>query len=363
MSRSDNWRINKSSLMPVEGAQALKALQKVAGAAGLPSSFKVKFDANKAGSYNNLDDREISIGAGRIFNEAPIPAEKFDVLVGLTLHEVGHHLIGTSNVWQQIERLYSRNTDPQMQKFVNIGEDIAIEARLARNPNLTDYGDALFNWATSMVREAKENKLMELWIEYGLLHRADKLLDLPPELDGPMAQLAAFTAWLKNEHGYAERATAYSDYWESVKDAIKNPPKLPEPEKQDSLGEHEDGTNQNEPEEQGEDGDNDSMENWGKEQTDETGSDESTDNPESAESGDSGSESGEEDAEDEKEVEGAGEEVDEGDMETPYSRKPGDSIGQELEEAIEDAMESNSEDVTDEVLDQFKGLTGHNESS
>ncbi len=90
MARSDNWRLNKSSLMAVEGAQLLKALQKVAGAAGLPKRFAVKFAVNGKMSGITFDPDEIIIGAGRIFQEAPLPANKMDVLVGLVLHDVFH---------------------------------------------------------------------------------------------------------------------------------------------------------------------------------------------------------------------------------------------------------------------------------
>ncbi len=86
MARSDNWRINKSSIMAVEGAQLLKALQKVAGAAGLPSKFKIRFATTGKMSGIDFDKHEVIIGAGRLFEEAPIPAEKMDVLVGLMLH-------------------------------------------------------------------------------------------------------------------------------------------------------------------------------------------------------------------------------------------------------------------------------------
>ena len=77
--------------MPIEGAQILKALQKVAGAAGLPSDFKVKFATNAKSSGIDFDEKEVVIGAGRLFQEAPIPADLFDVLqrkASTELHEL-----------------------------------------------------------------------------------------------------------------------------------------------------------------------------------------------------------------------------------------------------------------------------------
>lgn len=79
MARSENWRINKSSLIAVEGAQLLKALQKVAGAAGLPKDYAVKFATKAQMSGIDFDGKELVIGAGRIFQEAPLPADKMDV--------------------------------------------------------------------------------------------------------------------------------------------------------------------------------------------------------------------------------------------------------------------------------------------
>jgi hypothetical protein len=368
--RSNNWRINKSSLMAVEGAQALKALTKVAGAAGLPKDFKVKFATENIGSGIDLDDRELTIGGAKLFKEAPIPADNFDVLVGLTLHEVGHYSVGTREVWTTLLRTYYQNVDPLLQKFVNIGEDIVIESKLAANSALVDYGDALFNWATSQCkREANTNKLLELWIEFGLLHKSDKLFDLPQEMVDAMTQLVAFTAWLRHSHNCTDRAAAYNQYWNALKDLIKNPPVIeqPQPEK-DILGQNEDGTNEKSDEkpDNGEEGNKDEWNDWGDSEQDKGGDSEPTNTDEDTEDG----EPGNSDSEDEEE---AGEEdemeeeepADEGDMETPlgYASKSGDRIDENLAEAIEDAIQSDSEDITDKVLEEFGQQSGKFEAS
>lgn len=389
MSRSDGWRINKSSLMSVEGAQALRALQKVAGAAGLDKSFKVRFATKEDGSSIDLDKNIVSIGGGRIFQEAPIPPEKFDVLVGLTLHEVGHQQIQTDKVWGRLSgwdimRLTSGRQDEMLlRQFVNIGEDIAIESMLAENPNLTDYGDALFDWATKTVkqvgREADPSKLLELWIEFGLLHKTDNLFNLPPEMQTAMDQLVGFTHWLrhtgKDKHGYEERARAYESYWQVLKSIIKSPPEITKPDK-DVLGQNEDGENQF-GNKDSQDAQNDAKEaeenenewnDWGDSEQSESGSPEPANPDEDTEDGDP--EAGEdEDSEDEEEdgeedeVEGGSESEDEGELEAPLAPKPGDGIDSDLAKAIEEAIQSNSEDVTSQVMDAFTSLSRKSEAS
>jgi len=362
MSRSNNWRINKSSIMAVEGAQALKALRKVAGASGLPSDYKVHFSSESIGAGIDLDDKEVHIGGGRLFTEAPIPPEKFDVLVGLTMHEVGHQQIQTDAVWRSLQsRIYQlpQNEKLILKEFVNVGEDIAIESRLAQNPALQDYGDALFNWASAQSRGAKEHKLMELWVEYGLLHKADKLLNLPTEMDAPMSLLAALTGWLRNDHGYDERASAYLDYWTQLKEDFMRPeppkePKTTQPEK-DKLGDNTDGTNTTEPSEETED--------WSKEWGNDSEKENEEDGEEDSEekkAGSGGLSSGTE-GEDGDEV--TGDEDDDGELKAPLTEKDGDRISDDLADAIREAMENNREDITSQILDEFSKLSGKQEFS
>jgi hypothetical protein len=337
MARSDNWRINKSSLMAVEGAQILKALQKVAGAAGLPAGFHVKFASGGTVSGLVVGGTEITIGGGKLFKEAPIPADKFDVLVGLTLHEVGHQQIGTDNVWDKVRYLHGDDHERAvLQEFVNIGEDIAIESRLLANPNLVDYEDALFNWATSKMKEAHPNKLMELWIEYGLGHKSDRLANLLPEMDEPMAQLVALTGWLRHEHDYYERATAYQSYWNAFKDIILHPPEPPKPPEPPLPLAGADADPQSSPAPKSPD---DEMEDSNDKTTPKNDSDLET--PDGSQDGDGEQDTGKEPQENDK-------------LERPLAPDSADSIDKELAEAIEDAIQSDSEDITEQVLEEFR---------
>ncbi len=208
MARSDNWRINKSGIMAIEGAQILKALQKVAGAAGLPRDFRVKFATKAQGSGIDFGDKEVVIGAGRLFHEAPIPSDLFDVLVGLTLHETGHQQIDTAYVSARMEhrtRVWDKHEADIFHRFMNIGEDIAIESRIRSDPNLVEYDEALHKWAVTQMRDAQPSKLMEVWIEYALGHKSTTIMDIPPELTEPMQQLVALTGWLRKQHSAFDR--------------------------------------------------------------------------------------------------------------------------------------------------------------
>lgn len=370
MARSDNWRINKSGLMAVEGAQILKALQKVAGASGLPSNFKVKFATKAHGSGVNFETREVTIGAGRLFNEAPIPADLFDVLVGLTLHEVGHQQINTDKVGEVLERAtqsWDQHEASIFQHFCNIGEDIAIESKIRADPNLAEYDEILHKWATAQMCEAQPDKLLEVWLEYALGHKSTTVLNLPEHLVEPMQQLVALTGWLrKHTYNWSTRTRAYRNYWDAVKDAILNPPKPPEPEP--------DLQSQDETQAcAGADGESES----GAENTS-TKPDPSAPAPEPAPEPPSDSEvESQSSQEPEQSIEAAGTSGEENsisepdgdssqtgsgketEMERPLTPHPEeDSITDELAEAIEDAIETDSEDVTEQVAEEFGQQAG-----
>lgn len=359
MARSNNWRINKSSLMAVEGAQLLKALQKVAGAAGLPKGFTVKFATKSHGGGIDFDAKEVVIGAGRLFNEAPLPAEKMDVLVGLMLHEVGHERIETYKVWTRLDAV-DQNEWKILQKFVNIGEDIAIESRLADNPNLVDYQNALHDWAIGEIREADVGKLLELWIEYALAHKMDwnKMANLSQEINDAMAQLVALTGWLRHEHDYTERAEAYRNYWSTLKDVVLNPPQ-PKNQSGDGAG---GGTN------------SDSTESTDKPDKQDSGESEPKIEPgTSSPAPNSGAErDSSEDPEQNNNLAGTNEgdssapepggnemvgntDGVEDELDRPLAPKPEDAISDELAEAIEDAVQSELEDITEAVSLEFDG--------
>lgn len=371
MPRSENWRINKSGIMAVEGAQALRALQKVAGAVGLPSHFQVRFATQGRNSGIDFDKNEVVIGAGRLFTEAPIPADLFDVLVGLTLHEVGHLTIQTDRVWSgtPIYSMTMADTEKAIfQKFINIGEDVVIESSIRANENLAEYDEALHSWAITQMRDAQPHRLLEVWIEYALGHKSSGVLGLPDELVEPMQQLVALTGWLRKMPGYALRAEAYIKYWATVKDIILNPPKPPDmPEPPSSDENKESGTDgepqpesQLEPQSEPSTPEPDSPE-------EEDSKDEEPTHPEASEDGtpdsDGEDNSGEEEddtAEPSADLDdaGGGDEDEDNEFDMPLTPQSGDAISDELAEEIEVAIESESEDITDEVTDALEEHTG-----
>lgn len=362
MARSDNWRINKSSLMAVEGAQILRALQKVAGAAGLPSPYKVRFATSSIHSGINFTDHEVVIGAGRLFQEAPMPSDKMDVMVGLTLHEVGHYTIGTKQVSDAIGN-NTRYTPPieadLFQSFVNIGEDVVVESRTLANPNLSDYEKSLHNWIVPNLRAAKTNRLLELWIEYALGHKAEAMLDLPPEMNEAMSQLAALTGWLRrleNSKSPMDRVLAYQRYWSTLKDIILNPPMPPKPESEQTTGQDESGKSESQGQSESPPAESAKPDETGEpESPSSSGAEEpAPKEPEQGESAKSSSAPEPGDDSDSK-VTGqtSGAEAVEDEMDVPLAPRPEDNIDDDLVKQIEEAVESESEDITDQVLEEF----------
>uniref|UniRef100_A0A6M3KMN9 von Willebrand domain containing protein n=1 Tax=viral metagenome TaxID=1070528 RepID=A0A6M3KMN9_9ZZZZ len=366
MARSDNWRINRSSIMAVEGAQLLKALRKVAGAVGLPKEYTIKFMSEKVGANIDFTKKEVVVGAGRLLTEAPLPADKMDVLVGLTLHEVGHYMVDTHRVMVGISSMHRL----LFREFCNIGEDVVVESYVRSNPNLADYDKALCNWATMPVREAKGNKLLELWIEYGLVHKVnyEKMDKLPQEMKDAMGQLVALTGWLRRVPFWPERCAAYLKYWEQLEELITNPPELVEPEmaKQDggsrqepkgsesgSESQYSDTPEDSDDKKNGEDGTGEqdsSGENGTKGETEKTDDGDKVDDNDSASSGsgESGQDMGETEAVDDT-------------LDRPLAPNEDDAISGKLAKEIENALETEQEDVTDEVLEMLdKAWVGYN---
>ena len=309
MAKSENWRINKSSIPAVEGAQALRALQKVAGAIGLPQDYSVRFSSQKP--CIDFTDKKIHIGGAELLEEAPIPAEKFDILVGMALHEVSHHLIKTDKVWEgcnKTSRLHAPEKIATLQAFINIGEDIMIESKLRKNPNLAPYDKSLHDWAVDEMSPARPDNLMEVWLEYALGHKAEIIMQLPDELAEPMSQLIDLTKWLRRSPLPRERMIMYTHVWGEVKDylipkkqeSVKVPRDDKVPHADTNIGDNDDSTMGN--------------------------SINSTPEPT---------------------------------IETPVTRKSKGRISRELTQAIEEAIKSDSEDVTEQVMELAQDYTTH----
>jgi hypothetical protein len=232
--RSSNWRVNSSTIKSVEGAHILRALRKVAGAVGLPSSRKVRFNTNRLMVEIDPENDDVRIDAGDLFTKAPIPPENLDVLVGRTLHEVDHYTINSTGVWSSCYYRIAEAERWQFKNFVNIAEDIVIDHRLSTNLNLRDYYEAAMERVFSGRRQPRTNDIFELWIEYSLAHNKGVLHEVSMELQPAMEKLIALTEELKKPTdrltGTRHRAELYVDTWAVIKDVALHPPEAEEDE-------------------------------------------------------------------------------------------------------------------------------------
>jgi hypothetical protein len=226
--RSSNWRVNSSSIKSVEGAHILRALKKVAGAAGLPASKKVRFNTNAYMTAVELDNDLVRIDAGDLFTKAPIPPENMDVLVGRTLHEVEHYIINSSGVWFSCHYRVPEKERSLFETFVNIGEDIIVDDRLRSNQNIRDYHESAVAKLFDDRRAPHRNSILELWIEYSLAHNTEILYQTQQELIPAMGELINLSEKLKEPMerlaGTRIRAELYITSWDAVKDLVLNPP-------------------------------------------------------------------------------------------------------------------------------------------
>ncbi len=230
--RSSNWRVNSSSIKSVEGAHILRALKKVAGAAGLPAVKKLRFNTNAYMAAVELEADLVRIDAGDLFTKAPIPPENMDILVGRTLHEVQHYIINSSGVWSSSHYRIAEDERDVFGNFVNIGEDIIIDDRLTTNVNLKDYHEAAVEKLFSGRRNPKLNSLLEIWIEHSLAHDPEILNYVPEEIRDAMDDLAALNSKIKEPMerlaGTRIRADLYVATWEKVRNIVLHPPEIGE---------------------------------------------------------------------------------------------------------------------------------------
>ena len=228
--RSSNWRVNSSSVKAVEGAYILRSLRKVAGAVGLPASYKVRFSTDTVGSNFDGDTETIRIGAGDLFAVAPMPPENLDILVGRTLHEVAHQTINTAGVWASCLHKVPMAERPLFQAFVSVGEDIVIDAKLTSNENLRDYYEAAVDKALLNRPQPKANSLLEIWSDYALAKNEDILMEAMYELSDSLQELVELTEKLRvpmdRFSGTRIRADYYVTYWGLVKEDILHPPEI-----------------------------------------------------------------------------------------------------------------------------------------
>lgn len=137
---SDLWREAKSKDPGTELASVLD------GARIMAQSLNPKVEVTFAGVKTaNTDRKNIFLSPRELGNEYPISGDKVDVILGLTVHEVGHTLFSSNKVllMNKLERMagaYYRSTDHDyLEKLVNIFEDIYIDHLMTAYPGYRDY--------------------------------------------------------------------------------------------------------------------------------------------------------------------------------------------------------------------------------
>jgi len=230
--RSSNWRVNSSSIKSVEGAYILRALRKVAGVAGLPGAYRVRFKVPNDTNDLAPESDDVKIEAGDVFKKAPIPPDRLDVLVGRTLHEVEHYTINTIGVWLSCQHKVPRDERDLFQAFVSIGEDVVIDHRLTANANLREYYEAALAELFGPRRRVNITSLLDIWIEYALAKDRRILAWVPAVLRDPMDELVDLTqrlaAPMDRLTGTRNRAEQYVASWAVIRERVIHPPTLDE---------------------------------------------------------------------------------------------------------------------------------------
>ncbi len=230
--RSSNWRVNSSSIKSVEGAYILRALRKVAGVAGLPGTYRLRFKVPNDTNDLAPENDDVKIEAGDVFKKAPIPPHNLDVLVGRTLHEVEHYSINTIGVWLSCQHKVSRDERALFQAFVSIGEDVVIDHRLMANENLCEYYETALGELFGPRRRVNITSLLDIWIEYALAKNRSILAWVPAALRDSMDELVDLTqrlaAPMDRLTGTRTRAEEYVATWAVIRDGVLHPPTLDE---------------------------------------------------------------------------------------------------------------------------------------
>ena len=139
VSLSEQWRINKSGIKELEYVEVLRSLSRLV--AYHTNTYDIKY-ATKAGArpfYTELNVHRklkpviyINPKAVKDSDEFPLPGDKFDVLCGLTLHEVAHILVGSFDAsykcWDDVSRL-----------VMEVGEEICADNYFTKNSKQWGY--------------------------------------------------------------------------------------------------------------------------------------------------------------------------------------------------------------------------------
>lgn len=138
-SLSDLWRENRSKDPGIELAGILDAARIMAQS--LIPNTEVTFSGVK---HARTDRKTIELSARGLGDEFPVPGEKVDCLLGLTVHEMGHILFSPSkngliNQLCNKLRIYYRQDKNLFASIVNVLEDLYVDHLLGAYPGYRDY--------------------------------------------------------------------------------------------------------------------------------------------------------------------------------------------------------------------------------
>lgn len=122
---SSSWRKNLSPLEALELANVLRALRKVAGFIGdNVGSIDWLGMSSKNARGSIVLDPEFAMGM------YPVPYQKFDILVGIVVHEALHQVVWSERVWGEAQRIAGDTTPLRkliLSKIIGTGEDIYVD--------------------------------------------------------------------------------------------------------------------------------------------------------------------------------------------------------------------------------------------
>ena len=222
--KSDQWRVQKSTLPALELANALRSLQKVIGTIS-PETEAIGYSGM---SYNALNgrtrvrqifiDRTFALAA----NEFPIPAENFDVLVGLAAHEAGH------TVTEAVSDAVATNGNGDAKaisgpEFVSLCEEIYTDNYIRRNyPVQYEYLEKARKAYDAQADKEGHlpdfNNINSTGI-YKYVYKGTVSWDsIPPEHTQVYALLENLAAVLSNsDMAHYKRATLYQQSYETIR--------------------------------------------------------------------------------------------------------------------------------------------------
>lgn len=146
-SLSDLWRENRSKDPGTDLASILD------GARIIAQSLTPNTEVTFAGiDTANTDRRQIALSSKILGSEYPVPGNVVDVLLGLTVHEVGHILFSEDKIkylnrLENKARAYGPEDRHPFGHLVNIFEDIYVDHLMTAYPGYRDYLKRERAWA------------------------------------------------------------------------------------------------------------------------------------------------------------------------------------------------------------------------